>query len=160
MRFVVALIGSILFTSPAFGEASLRLIATPAMVISGADTETRIPVFGHVFIENCGSEVVTIPTWVPGPDGTSGSSTGAGLAVILYRFVFKKDGERRLIPSEAAFHTVRLAPGERTQLPTWHIDVLKDKKIDIRVVYSVEKDIGDRFGWWTGTIQCDAEKPN
>ena len=159
MRFVVALIGSILLTSPMFGEVSLRLIATPAMVISGAHTEAQIPVFGDVFIENCGSETVTIPTWVPGPDGTSGSSIGAGAAMILYRFAFKTNCERKLIPSEAAFHTVRLAPGERTQLPTWHLDVLEDKKLDVRVVYKVEKDIGDHFGWWTGTIQCDGEKP-
>jgi hypothetical protein len=128
MKFFVALIACILLTSAVFGAVCLRLIATPAMARTGAGPESRQDVFGYVFIENCGSETVTIPTWVPGRgDGNSGSASSAGATTIRYHFAFKTDDGTKLIPSEASFQAVRLAPGERTQLPTWHMDVLKDR---------------------------------
>jgi hypothetical protein len=98
------------------------------------------------------SRAITVPTRLPG--GLSEWWSGG----IHWSYRAHQYFDRPLQPSPYLFAPVTLAPGESTEIDEY----IKDSEAETlpsitEVAYSVEKGLGDRFGWWVGHLKVDVK---
>ena len=159
-KVFAVLICTAFLAATAIAETNVRLVASPATTISGTEDDAHYEVSGRVFLENCGTIEIIVPTRTRRIGPTS-SSSSRNLEAYKYEFDFEIFNERRVIPSEAAFHPVKLAPGEQTELAPWKQrfrqgDATAGK---VLILYVVEQDLASRFGWWSGDLRCEVPAP-
>lgn len=120
---------------------------------SASDGAYKIELF--VLLQNCGKTNITLPTQIP--EGKMGGSRGAGVRIFSYGFRPSDFHGKQVVRSPFSFQPVTLAPGESTLLPVQAIDVQEqfvesEGALRYFVSFSVEKQLADRHGWWSGDL--------
>ncbi len=120
---------------------------------SASDGEYKIELF--VLLQNCGKTNITLPTQIT--EGKIGGSRGAGVRIFSYGFRPSDFHGKQVVRSPFSFQPVTLAPGESTLLPVQAIAVQEqfvesEGALRYFVSFSVEKQLADRHGWWSGDL--------
>jgi hypothetical protein len=147
-------------------EAKIRLVVEPAVIFAKLveapkDNARYMTAGAGLYIENCGTTSVTIPTRIApceiesmGPQGES--------RVICYAFFYEKRHGKNIQPAPDAYGPVTLQPGEQTQIGNWQPqkmfrDALPAYLNNVTFVFQVADDLAARFRWWSGKLEvrCD-----
>lgn len=156
--------------SPDLPKQAARLIVAPAVIFPKLVTTPKdftaktvyMTVAANLYIENCGTTPITIPTrispdgkpmesWTHGPDGDSRG--------VYFRATYNTHGGKKVQPSPVAFEPVTLQPGEQAQVGHWapqdgYRDTLPDELRYVTFTYEVADDLAARFGWWAGNLEA------
>jgi hypothetical protein len=137
-------------------DASLELVAVGCVIRLGQRWENGMPaeparerLIIRSFLQNISTSPVTVPTRLPG--GLSEWWSGGN----HWSYRAHQYFDRPLQPSPYLFAPVTLAPGESTEIDEYRKDSEAGALPSVtEVAYSVEKSLGDRFGWWVGHLKA------
>jgi len=137
-------------------------VTVPKLVAAPQDGRWPLLVGARLYVENCGSVPITIPTHFP-PDGRPSvvSQTGDpenGNRGVWYAATLDKREGKAVQPSPQAFEPVTLQPGEQALVAVWRADdpifkPLPGEFHDVTFGFRVSKELADKFGWWAGEVE-------